>query len=82
MGSNNVGTEPRENGSETGRIGQETLKPRPKEYVTFVTQYVQEIETAGNCIRNATKEKKNNLFSDLKPDANNKGRKGHTGETE
>ena len=78
MGSNNVGTEPRENGSETGRIGQETLKPRPKEYVTFVTQYVQEIETAGNCIRNATKEK-NNLFSDLKPDANNKGRKGHTG---
>ena len=81
MGSNNVGTEPRENGSETGRIGQETLKPRPKEYVTFVTQYVQEIETAGNCIRNATKEK-NNLFSDLKPDANNKGRKGHTGETE
>ena len=81
MGSNNVETEPRENGSETGRIGQETLKPRPKEYVTFVTQYVQEIETAGNCIRNATKEK-NNLFSDLKPDANNKGRKGHTGETE
>ena len=57
MGSNNVGTEPRENGSETGRIGQETLKPRPKEYVTFVTQYVQEIETAGNGIRNATKEK-------------------------
>ena len=25
---------------------------------------------------------KNNLFTDLKPDANNKGRKGHTGETE
>ena len=40
----------------------------------------QEIETAGNSIRNATKEK-NNLCLDRKPDANNKGRKGHTGET-
>ena len=38
--SNNVGTEPRENGSETGRTGQKTLKPRPKECVTFVTQCV------------------------------------------
>ena len=41
----------------------------------------QEIKTAGNSIRNATKEK-NNLSSDLKPDANNNGRKGHTSETE
>ena len=41
----------------------------------------QEIETAGNSIGNATKEK-NNLFSDLKADANNNGRKGHTGEME
>ena len=45
----------------------------------------QEIETAGNSIRNATKEKttfSDFRFSDLKPDANNKARKGHTGETE
>ena len=41
----------------------------------------QEIETAGNCIKECDKGK-NNLFTDLKPDANNKGRKGHTGETE
>ena len=27
-------------------------------------------------------KRKNNLFSDIKPDANNNGRKGHAGETE
>ena len=36
----------------------------------------QEIETAG------MRQRKQQPLSDLKPDANNNGRKGHTGETE
>ena len=60
-----------------GGLGKKPPKPRPKECVTFVTQCVNRRSKQQGCDKG-----KNNPFSDLKPDANNKRRKGHTGETE